>query len=186
MQDFIVFDDIDKHGPQTYKRTYDISADDLARDEVVAVGPVTIEATVKKGDLAAEYIADGSVSFALDLECARCTDPYPFANPSTFHLRLRPRPEGAEPLTEEVEIAPDDLDVEFYSERTIPLRDLATEQIQLMIPMKPLCDDECLGLCPKCGINRNRETCTCEETVNDERWGALKDFREGLMKKKQS
>jgi uncharacterized protein len=186
MQDFIVFDDIDKHGPQSFKRTYDISAADLSRDEVVGIGPVTIEVSVKKSELAAEYVADGSVAFALDLECARCTEPYPFAIPSGFHLRFRPRPDAAGDETEEVEISPEDLDVEFYSERTIPLRDLAIEQIQLMIPMKPLCDETCLGLCPKCGIDRNRETCTCEETAGDERWGALVAFREGLLKKRES
>ena len=76
-----------------------------------------------------------------------------------------------------------ELDVEFYSERTISLRDLAIEQIQLMIPMKPLCDESCLGLCPRCGVNRNRESCQCEESIGDERWGALMQFREGLKKR---
>ena len=80
----------------------------------------------------------------------------------------------------------DDLDIEFYTERQIPLQELATEQIQLTIPMKPLCDERCLGLCPQCGKNRNREDCQCETVIGDERWGALKDFREELLKKRES
>lgn len=183
MQDFIVFDEIDKHGPQSYKRTYDIAGADLDRDEVAAFGPVTIEANVRKGELAGEYVADGSVLFTLDLTCSRCLEAYPFANPSTFHLRFRPRPQVAGEETEEVEISEEELDVEFYSERTISLRELAIEQIQLVIPMKPLCDENCLGLCAKCGANKNREACQCEESVGDERWGALMQFREGLKKK---
>ena len=41
------------------------------------------------------------------------------------------------------------------------------EQIILMMPLKPLCDETCKGLCPRCGANLNREACTCStDTVN--------------------
>ena len=40
-------------------------------------------------------------------------------------------------------------------------------------PMKPLCREDCSGLCPECGANRNDETCTCGDDVRDSRWGAL-------------
>ena len=110
-------------------------------------------------------------------------EPYPFANSSTFHLRFRPRLEVTQE-NEEVEIASDDLDVEFYTERSISLRELAAEQVQLAIPMKPLCEENCLGLCPNCGANRNREKCQCETAVADDRWGALQGIREQLAKKK--
>ena len=78
----------------------------------------------------------------------------------------------------------EELDVEFYSDRVIPLRDVALEQIQLSIPMKPLCDEGCLGLCPTCGVNRTRESCSCETAIVDDRWGTLKDIRDELLKKK--
>ena len=47
-------------------------------------------------------------------------------------------------------------------------------------------DERCLGLCPQCGKNRNREDCQCLTVMSDERWGALKDFREELLKKRES
>jgi uncharacterized metal-binding protein YceD (DUF177 family) len=184
MNEFIDFDTIDDHGPQTYHGTYDVNASDLDRDEVANVGNVTIHVTAGEGDLDAEYVADGTVTFAADMTCSRCADPYPFANTSTFHVRFRPRPEASKE-NEEVEITDkEELDVEFYSDRTIPLRDLALEQVQLSIPMKPLCDESCLGLCPTCGVNRSREQCSCGESIVDQRWGALKDIREELSKKK--
>src|SRR5438128_2518635 len=108
---------------------------------------------------------------------ARCLEPYPIANNSPFHLTFAPRPEATEE-DEEIEVGPDELDVEFFSERSFPLKQLAAEQIQLSIPMKPLCDESCLGLCAECGANRNRETCSCQGSVVDERWGALQDIRE--------
>ena len=182
--EFIDFKTIDEHGPQSYEAAFDLDVSELDRHEVVSVGNATIRTAVKQGDLDGEYVADGTVSFTADLNCSRCAEPYPIANTSTFHVRFRPRPE-ASAENEEVEITDkEELDVEFYSSRAVPLRDLAVEQIQLSIPMKPLCDENCLGLCPTCGVNRSREECSCETSIVDERWGALKNLRDELEKKK--
>jgi len=180
-RDFIVFDEIDKDGPQSYSRTYEIPPSVIDRDELVSIGPVSINAQAAKGNLPGEYLVDGSAKFTGDLQCSRCAEAYPFASTSAFHLRFRPRP-GAQQENAEVEIASDELDVEFYSERSVSLRELALEQIQLSIPMKPLCEENCLGLCPQCGANRNRESCACESSIVDERWGALREIRQAMKK----
>jgi len=185
MRNTINFDEIDEHGPQSYDATFnDVTVADLDREEVSAAGPVRIEARAEKV-AEGEYAVDGTVQFTADFTCSRCLEPYPFANTSSFHVRFRPRP-AATPENEEVEITEaEELDVEFYTEREVPLRHLALEQVQLSIPMKPLCDESCLGLCPNCGANRNRESCRCEESVSDERWGALAGIRDQLAKKKE-
>ena len=184
MNQIIDFNDIDENGPQTYRGTYDVTAADLNRDEVVEGGKVEIEARAEKGDLSSEYIVDGSARFTADLECSRCLEPYPFAHTSPFHVRFRPFPKGSGGEGDEIEITDKgELDVEFYSDRTIPLRDLAVEQIQLSIPMKPLCAESCLGLCPKCGANRSREECRCDPSVVDDRWDALRGIRDQISKK---
>ena len=180
----IVFDEIDKYGPQNYERTYQFTTEELERIELVAIGPVALVAAARKGDIPAEYLADGSTTFTADFLCSRCVEPYPFANSLEFHLRFRPRPELSE-QNDEVEITPDELDIEFYSERSIPLRHLAAEQVQLSIPMKPLCTESCLGLCPQCGTNRNGEGCSCQSTAGDGRWGALAGIRAELAKKNE-
>lgn len=180
----IVFDDIDKYGPQRYERTYQFTTEELARIELVAIGPVSLDANATKGDLPAEYLADGTTRFSADFLCSRCVEPFPFASSSEFHLRFRPRAEvSAE--NAEIEITPDELDIEFYTERSVSLRDLAAEQIQLAIPMKPLCTESCLGLCPQCGTNRNGEGCSCQTAVSDGRWGALAGIRAELAKKNE-
>lgn len=183
MKEVIDFETIDERGPQTYQATFEVNAEELGRDDVAGLGSVTIDTTVDAGDLEGEYVAKGTVNFTVDLTCSRCAEPYPFANPSPFTVRFRPRPEAS--VEEEVEITEEEeLDVEFYSEPVIPLRELALEQVQLSLPMKPLCDENCLGLCPTCGVNRTREKCSCNETVVDERWGALQGLRDQLEKKK--
>lgn len=185
MHDFIRFDQIDDYGPQEYRSSFDLSASELGREELTGAVPVTIEVRADKGDREGDYVAEGNVSFTAELTCSRCLEPYPFANTSSFHVVFRPRPAVSEE-NEEVEItAEEELDVEFYSERSVSLRELAGEQIQLSIPMKPLCEEGCLGLCSQCGANRNRETCRCGESVVDARWGALEDIRQQLAKKKE-
>lgn len=184
MNDVISFDTIDEKGPQTYRGEYEFSPADIDRVEVQSPSATIITATVAKGDMPGEYVAEGTSTYTADLVCSRCVEPTPFANNSSFHVRFRPRPE-ASVENEEVEITDkEELDVEFYSERNIPLRELALEQAQLSIPMKPLCDESCLGLCPNCGANLSRESCTCQASMSDERWGALIELRDQLSKKK--
>jgi uncharacterized protein len=182
--DTIDFNEIAEQGPQTYRGTFEIPNTELDRAEIAGMGNIDIEVTVDKGHHPGDYIANGSYRATIDLECSRCVEPYPFANNSSFHVVFRARPEiSAE--SEEIEITDkEELDVEFYSTPTIPLRDLAVEQLQLAIPMKPLCEEACLGLCPTCGANRSREKCSCGESVVDERWGVLAGIRDELNKKK--
>lgn len=185
MSDVINFDEIDEHGPQTVHGRFELPVSEVDRGEVAGTATIVIDGRVEQGDSAGEYTLDGQSKVTMDLNCSRCLDPYPFANSSKFHVRFRPRPEGSGEENAEVEIAgEEELDVEFYSERKVPLRDLALEQIQLSIPMKPLCDESCLGLCPKCGANRLRERCNCETSTSDDRWAALQGIREVLAKKK--
>jgi uncharacterized protein len=184
MEPIIDFDKVDEHGPQTFRGTLEIDLSELDRDEVEKLGKVEIETTVRKGEGGeAEYLADGNVSYEADLRCARCIEPYPFANSSPFTVRFRPLPLGSD-SEEEIEISANELEVEFYRERKIPIRQLATEQIQLSLPMKPLCEERCQGLCPQCGANLNRGGCDCGDRATDGRWDALKDIRDQIAKKK--
>jgi uncharacterized protein len=183
---FIDLSKVDDYGPQKGSLRFTAEDAELDRPEIVTMGEVSIEATASEGDLAAEYLVEGEVRFLADLACSRCLDPLPFANDSSFTVRFRPRQAAAPSAEEEIEITPDELDVEFYDEKQIDLRRLAIEQIQLSLPMKPLCEDGCLGLCPSCGSNLNRSRCDCKESVTDDRWEGLREIREQLLRKKDS
>jgi len=60
------------------------------------------------------------------------------------------------------------------------LEDAIREQVLLSVPLKVLCRENCLGLCPVCGKNRNTEPCGCAQPIQDPRWSALKEIREKL------
>ncbi len=62
----------------------------------------------------------------------------------------------------------------------LDLEPMVREVLVLDAPSSPLCRDDCAGLCPECGIDRNVGTCSCDNTVADPRWGAL-DQLKGIL-----
>ncbi len=51
------------------------------------------------------------------------------------------------------------------------------EYLLIELPDDPLCRDDCAGICPVCGIDRNTGSCSCDTTVRDERWAVLDELR---------
>ena len=43
-------------------------------------------------------------------------------------------------------------------------------------PMQVLCSEDCKGICPSCGANRNRTSCDCDTAVLDPRMAAIRDI----------
>jgi uncharacterized protein len=91
---------------------------------------------------------------------------------TTFELRYVPQ---AENIGEgEREIAEDDLTTAYYREGILDVSDLLREQFQLALPMKPLCTEDCRGLCPECGATLNKTTCSCAPKWEDPRLAPLR------------
>ena len=116
---------------------------------------------------------DGEVSGKGRGTCGRCLESYPLDVTQEFSLVLTP----ATPLTGEIELAPGDLTQSFYEGNEIDLTPLMFEQILIALPTRPLCGEECRGLCPQCGINRNSGQCACVVESGDPRWSALRNLK---------
>ena len=113
----------------------------------------------------------GRVRATLQLQCSRCLEPFDRPVDLAFDLRYLPRSVNAGEGEREIE--EDDLTTAFYENDTIDLGQLMREQFYLALPMKPLCTDDCQGLCPQCGTNLNRGTCGCVRDWMDPRLAAL-------------
>jgi uncharacterized protein len=59
----------------------------------------------------------------------------------------------------------------------VDLTELARDAVLLELPLAPLCTDDCAGICPSCGIDRNQGDCDCQAEETDPRWAALSDLR---------
>jgi uncharacterized protein len=120
---------------------------------------------------ARDILVRGKLSGHLDLVCSRCLESFAAPVEIAFDLLLVPGPAAAR--SQEEELSRDDLDLDYYSGEEVDLESLLKEQIVLMIPLKPLCEENCQGLCPRCGANLNRETCNCPVEHSDSPLGQL-------------
>ena len=132
--------------------------------------PVDLRFTVHKDK--ERYRLIGRLTTALELPCSRCVEPFRMPVDSTFDIRYLPQSEGVG--AGDREVAAEDLSDAFYRDEQIDLGQLMEEQFYLALPMKPLCRDDCKGLCPTCGTNLNDATCDCQVRWEDPRLAALK------------
>ena len=149
----------------------DFSAD--PSDDYVVASEVWLSARVLRDG--AKYRFVGRMGSTLRLSCCRCLDSFDVRQSLSVDLLFLPygeiRGEG------DREISDEDLTTAFYREEQIDLESLIREQFQLSLPMKPLCRENCKGLCPVCGVNSNDERCSCDTSWQDPRLEALKTLR---------
>jgi len=139
--------------------------------DLSAASPIVYRVGLVRGE--ATVSVRGAVKTTIRTSCSRCLEPFTLPIDSEFAFTLTPVP--ADRGHYERELLPEELDTEFYEGDSIDVGKILVQQIILSLPIKALCRENCLGLCPKCGINRNQETCTCstDEPV-DPRMAGLK------------
>ena len=145
-------------------------------DTLTIVAPVDLAFDVTKDK--DHFGLAGRVQTTLELPCSRCLEPFGLTVDVAFDLRYLPKTVNAG--EGEREVQEDDLSTAFYENDTIDLGQLMREQLYLSLPMKPLCREECRGLCVQCGTNLNRAACGCTRDWQDPRLAALKAFKKAL------
>jgi uncharacterized protein len=157
------------------------------------LGPRVIEGEVRKADLgfdSSDILVLGKIlvkltaerqlqevrirgAFQVDIEvpCSRCLETVRFPIAARFDQFYESNAEH--PLEGEIGLQEKDTEIAFFSGDFIEVSDIVREQILLSLPMKPICQETCKGLCPHCGKNRNLETCNCESLFVDARFVQL-------------
>jgi uncharacterized protein len=146
---------------------------------------------VSELDLYAEathVFAAGTFRGEVTVACSRCVEPVKLPIDEKLRVTFMPRNElpaeddaGAKDAAEDgtaegAEIADGDLDLFPYDGEVVDLEPLFREQFVLTVPYAPLCREDCKGLCPQCGIDRNTGTCGCTPPI-DPRLAALKGLK---------
>lgn len=161
-------------GPQErVRRTY--PGDSLSGgggDEYAVIGATTLDLVVRRDGT--RYRIAGRLDAALQLACCRCLEPV--RREVAVEIDLLYLPASEHDGDGDVRIEESDLTTAYYRDDRIDLGQLMHEQFQLALPMKPLCRDDCRGLCAVCGGNRNVTECGCAETWEDPRLAGLKSL----------
>jgi uncharacterized protein len=138
------------------------------------VGPLKAVGTV---ELVTESLGEirvkGHLTVLMEADCDRCLEPARGPVDSDFELYYRPVAEG---YGEEVAIDQSEAEMGFYEGDGVELNDALREYILLALPMQRVCNDNCKGICPVCGQNRNQKDCGCHSEAVDDRWAALKQL----------
>ncbi|HEY8459643.1 MAG TPA: DUF177 domain-containing protein [Blastocatellia bacterium] len=115
----------------------------------------------------------GEIKAGISAPCDRCLSEVEIPARIPFDLFYAPVEPGA---PGERELFERDLDFGSYENDQIDLDELVLEQLELSLPSRVLCREECRGLCPQCGADLNIEQCECKPQI-DPRWRALADLK---------
>ena len=143
-------------------------------EEDVRVGRVHLSGEVHKDGRG--FAFSGDIASMATLACSRCLEPYAMPLDMHFDLLYTAEPEDDD-RGGETRVDEDSFTEVHFDGAKIDLDSLLSEQIYLALPLKPLCREDCRGLCPRCGVNLNAGDCGCPaEKAPDPRLAVLKKF----------
>jgi uncharacterized protein len=121
-----------------------------------------------------ELFFEGKLSGSTGAVCARCAEEFESGTERPFRFIMTPRSIAAE-----AEAASDPTvgDYAIYDGDQVDLSPLVNEELLLALPTRPLCREECRGLCPRCGTNLNQGECRCPEPAGDPRLAVLRTLK---------
>jgi uncharacterized protein len=158
---------------ETFQRTFQPDEVQQKDDAYRIVAPVDVAFDIHKDKDRFRFV--GTVKTELELGCSRCLESFRLPIDAPFDIRLLPFSEASNEPEREVE--EEDLETSYYRDDQVDLNELLREQFYLALPMKPLCQEACKGLCPQCGTNLNFSSCACRPAWEDPRLAALKQLK---------
>lgn len=141
----------------------------------------------RRGSVAAEIflrrdghlvLAEGSLQTTVLYHCDRCLAEYEAPLALEFSVDFEYSEQGQlGSETEEHLCDANEMDLSFLDKPEIDVFALLAEQVYLSVPTRKICSEECLGLCPHCGVNLNEKRCTCAPEEGSSPFGVLKKLR---------
>lgn len=157
--------EIKKHltGSKTFQLNVEPAELDITAADLVLTGKVRIEGTLSNvGDV---LLLEAQLTAVVQRTCSRCLQEFT-AETSAFVVE-KYYPVGSVGVESDAYVCNTDI-----VDITEPLR----ESLLLAEPLRVLCKEDCLGICPVCGADRNVRPCGCDTGTIDPRLAALKQF----------
>lgn len=162
--------------PYTWDETQSVPLESLERPELLELSPVHWKGQVVFADPG--YYLKARLSYDQTQSCGRCLQPIVEHFEPEVELMIeqgRPHAGGGER-----ELKEDELGVLTVEGEVLDTDPILIEQLQLNVPMKPLCQPDCQGICPTCGADRNAGDCACQEETVEPRWAGLAALKSRL------
>ncbi|MEW6185422.1 MAG: DUF177 domain-containing protein [Thermodesulfobacteriota bacterium] len=138
-------------------------------------GPLSVQGHLSKSGQ--NILLRGRIEGIIRLECGRCLETFlktiDLPVGSEWRLVTTPPKTGGTEDGQRLE----ELETGLVKEGVLDLTDRILEEVILNIPIRPLCRESCLGLCPVCGGNRNTNPCNCTTGIKAGPFSVLKDLR---------
>lgn len=149
----------------------EVSADSIndILGEFKIIEPVVYEGEIYKVDGA--YMINSDINYKYESKCARCFENTKKEVKTSFSAKLIDYGEHHD-YNNDI----DDEDIIYYNKASLDIDKYILMEVASSLPMKTLCNEDCKGLCPKCGLDLNTGTCDCEDDYLDPRLEKLKDF----------
>ncbi|HEV3334051.1 MAG TPA: DUF177 domain-containing protein [Bryobacteraceae bacterium] len=154
-----------------FDETFESGQIDFAGEDLEQVSPLYATGSAELlAHSEGEIRIRGEYTVEMAAQCDRCLGKARFPLKTPFDLFYRPVSFIAR--EEEVAIDEGEAEIGFYQGEGMELEDILREQVLLALPMQRVCSEECKGICPVCGKNRNEVACDCKVATRDDRWGA--------------
>ena len=135
--------------------------------------PATVKGKVRLSGN--EVFVNGHIDTRAQVECDRCLQQIELPVSADFALEYIT---GSDYESSNLaELTEDAMAVSVFDGEAIDIDEIVKEQIVLAVPTRVLCREDCKGICPECGIDKNTGECQCVTDDIDPRWAALKNLR---------
>jgi uncharacterized protein len=131
-------------------------------ESVAATGPVHAALTLKRKG--SRILINGELDLRILDVCDRCLSDITSSIASEFKTSFELQNE--ECFEREHQLDHEEIDTEFFTDSEFDVTEFLRQQLLLSLPVKRLCSEECRGLCSHCGVDLNKESCSCREKID--------------------
>jgi uncharacterized protein len=152
--------------------------------QAVTCDPAPVAGRIRPTSRGIEF--RGQFGTTAHLVCGRCLKGFDLPLSGEFRLFLVPeaKGDGAEEFEKRVEDDPDAVDLYPLEGKVVDLSEVLREQVDLALPYRAVCREDCPGLCPGCGADLEREACRCTTPREESRWGELAKLKAVLEQRR--
>jgi uncharacterized protein len=143
-------------------------------DDATLSEPIAVDFVLSHNDL--DLHVEGTIGTAVNFKCSRCAKEFSRPVAARFDLSYLPQPKWTNEGVE-IELKYEDMEVEYYDGVSFDVNLMVLEQIELTMPMQFVCQEQCKGLCYKCGADLNEGKCNCPDEEKDSRFSVLLEFK---------